>query len=63
MVAAIYPNGLHITLAAALGKDSALEVSTATLDEPEHGLTEQRLAVTDVLFWWGHARHSSTSKT
>ena len=30
---------------------------TATLQEPEHGLTEARLAETDVLVWWGHAAH------
>ncbi|MCH5376333.1 MAG: ThuA domain-containing protein, partial [Planctomycetes bacterium] len=26
-------------------------------DEPEHGLTEEVLAETDVLTWWGHAAH------
>ena len=57
VVAKIYPAGIHTTLATALAKDSALQVSTATLDEPEHGLTEQRLANTDVLLWWGHAKH------
>jgi trehalose utilization protein len=56
-VAALYPHGIHATLAAALGSDQALEISGATLDEPEHGLSEQRLAGTDVLLWWGHARH------
>lgn len=61
MVAGIYPDGLHTTIASALGKDAALEVSTATLDEPEHGLTEPRLTATDVLFWWGHARHETVS--
>ena len=30
---------------------------TATLQEPEHGLTDERLAPTDVLLWWGHAAH------
>lgn len=32
-------------------------VRTATLAEPEHGLTEAVLAATDVLLWWGHAAH------
>ena len=32
-------------------------VETATLDMPEHGLTEERLAKTDVLLWWGHMAH------
>ena len=29
----------------------------ATLEEPEHGLSEQVLANTDVLTWWGHMAH------
>jgi trehalose utilization protein len=32
-------------------------VRTATLDQPEHGLTEEVLAETDVLTWWGHIAH------
>ena len=34
---------------------------TATLDEPEHGLTDKVLADTDVLIWWGHIAHSEVS--
>lgn len=30
---------------------------TATLDEEEHGLTEEVLERTDVLLWWGHVAH------
>jgi trehalose utilization protein len=33
-------------------------VRIATLDEPEHGLTEPVLAETDVLTWWGHQAHN-----
>ena len=62
-VAKIYPHGIHQVVADALtehhGKDVA--VNTATLDEPEHGLTEQVLAETDVLTWWGHAAHDRVS--
>jgi trehalose utilization protein len=36
-------------------------VRTATLDEPEHGLTEEVLAGTDVLTWWGHAAHADVA--
>ena len=32
-------------------------VTTAHLDEPEHGLTDERLKQTDVLTWWGHLAH------
>lgn len=53
-----YPDGIHGAIAAGLRRllpDA--EVSTATLDEPEHGLTEEVLARTDVLLWWGHIAH------
>jgi trehalose utilization protein len=57
VVAAIYPDGMHTTIADALRKDSRLSVRTATLDEPDHGLTDEVLANTDVLTWWGHTAH------
>ncbi|MFC7442610.1 ThuA domain-containing protein [Laceyella putida] len=52
----IYPEGLHAPIADYLAKRE-MEVTTATLDEPEHGLTEEVLARTDVLIWWGHIAH------
>jgi trehalose utilization protein len=52
----VYPNGIHAVIADALRK-AGCTVRTATLDEPEHGLTEQVLADTDVLTWWGHMAH------
>jgi trehalose utilization protein len=57
-VAAVYPHGMHLAIAE--GVRALLPgavVSTATLQEPEHGLTEERLAATDVLTWWGHVAH------
>ena len=38
-----------------------LQVRTATLDEPEHGLTDAVLESTDVLTWWGHVAHDEVS--
>lgn len=61
-VAALYPGGIHETLRACLAIEPDFTVSTATLDEPEHGLTAERLANTDVLLWWGHARHDAVSE-
>ena len=55
-VAAVYPEGIHAAIAAPL-REQGFEVRTATLDEPEHGLTEEVLAATDVLIWWGHMAH------
>ncbi|MDF2924795.1 MAG: PalA [Paenibacillaceae bacterium] len=56
-VAKIYPEGIHQAIADYLGMLPELEVRTATLDEPEHGLTDDVLADTDVLLWWGHKAH------
>jgi trehalose utilization protein len=52
----LYPNGLHAPIADYL-RQQGLEVRTATLDEPEHGLTDAVLANTDVMTWWGHMAH------
>src|SRR5579862_7086442 len=56
VVAQHYPEGIHATIAAAL-HDAGFTTRTATLDEPEHGLTDEVLANTDVLTWWGHRAH------
>ncbi|HEX7434583.1 MAG TPA: ThuA domain-containing protein, partial [Anaerolineaceae bacterium] len=55
-VGKVYPKGIHGAIADALTA-RGLTVRTATLDEPEHGLTQDVLAQTDVLFWWGHMAH------
>lgn len=56
VVANIYPQGIHGVIAEVL-RVAGYDVSTAILDEPEHGLTEAVLAETDVLIWWGHRAH------
>ncbi len=69
LVAANYPDGLHNTIARALRttpglpahNDLPLDVSTATLAQEEHGLSESRLAACDVLLWWGHQAHDQVS--
>ncbi len=60
-VAAVYPEGIHGAIAKHLRGQAGFEVRTATLDEPEHGLTDGVLGVTDVLVWWGHAAHAKVS--
>jgi trehalose utilization protein len=56
-IAKVYPDGMHEAIASHLRKSKDLEVRTATLDEPENGLTEEVLNNTDVLTWWGHGAH------
>ena len=53
----IYPDGIHGAIADGLAAAGGFEVRTATLDEPEHGLTTEVLDATDVLTWWGHVAH------
>jgi len=57
--AAVYPDGIHETIADALEGDHT--VYTATLDEPEHGLSDSVLEETDVLCWWGHIAHDEVA--
>lgn len=60
-VRAVYPTGIHSVIADSLAAQDGLVVRTATLDEPEHGLTDAVLAETDVLVWWGHMAHAQVS--
>ncbi len=57
VVKKIYPEGIHRCIADGLAEDPGIDVRCATLDEPEHGLTDEVLAETDVLLWWGHCAH------
>jgi len=55
-VARVYPDGIHNAIARGIAEEG-FAVRTATLDQPEHGLTEEVLNDTDVLIWWGHMAH------
>ena len=48
----IYPEGIHRTIAKGIAADD-LNIRLASLDEPEHVLTNEVIASTDVLIWWG----------
>ena len=60
-VRANYPEGIHGCIAAFLGEEQDIQVRTATFDMPEHGLTEEVLADTDVLVFWSHALQNEFS--
>lgn len=62
-VAELYPHGMHATMRDAIEQHlgAQVQVQTATLDEPEHGLSESVLNQTDVLTWWGHRRHEDVA--
>jgi len=57
VVAQVYPATMHGTIAAALNREDGITASTVTLQDPDHGMTAEKLAQTDVLIWWGHAAH------
>jgi len=56
-IAKVYPEGMHAPIANSL-RAEGFHARVATLDEPEHGLTQDVLAQTDVLTWWGHKAHN-----
>ncbi len=53
----VYPQGIHGAIAEGL-REAGFSVQTATLDQPEHGLSETVLDQTDVLIWWAHVAHN-----
>lgn len=59
-IRAVYPDGIHNCIKEFLQCDDIV-VRTATLDMPEHGLTQEVLDDTDVLIWWGHMAHHLVS--
>ncbi len=60
IVSDLYPKGMHGAIADALN-GNGITATTTTLQDPEHGLTEDRLSQTDVLLWWGHAAHGDVA--
>ena len=50
-VTELYPGGIHSYIASFLKCDD-IEVRTATLDDPECGLTQEVVDDTDVMIWW-----------
>lgn len=60
-IKAVYPTGIHAVIADGLRGHADFSVGTATLDQPEHGLSEELLNGTDVLIWWGHKAHGDVS--
>ncbi len=59
-IAKVYPKGIHGAIAEGIAADD-LNIRTATLDQPEHGLCDEVLNSTDVLLWWGHCAHGEVS--
>jgi len=62
-VGGLYPDGMHGAISAGLRRElgDTAAIRVATLEEPEHGLTSDALAATDVLTWWGHTAHDQVA--
>lgn len=57
--AAAYENFLGNAIAAHLSKRPDLRVLSVNLESPEQGLDLATLDATDVIVWWGHAKHGN----
>jgi trehalose utilization protein len=56
-----YDNFLGNAIADHLTKQPGLRVISANIDQEQKGLPSSLLDSTDVLIWWGHARHGEIS--
>lgn len=61
VVRKIYPEGIHGAITKGLQSLGNFKIRTATLGDPEHGLTQTVLDSTEVLLWWGHLAHDQVS--
>ena len=53
----VYPQDINTAVAEGLRPLDGWEVVTATLSDPDQGVSDESLKKTDVLIWWGHQRH------
>ena len=62
VVGALYPQGMHRTIADGLEQHPDLDVRIVALDDPDQGLPQAILDDTDVLVWWGHMAHDDVAE-
>ena len=55
----VYPEDINTAIAEGLAplKARGWEIVKATLGDPDQGISDELLAGTDVLIWWGHKKH------
>lgn len=58
---AVYPDGIHAAIAQFVEADMDCEIRCFNVDNVNEGLTEEVLADTDVIIWWGHMAHELVS--
>jgi trehalose utilization protein len=55
----VYPQDINTAVAEGLKPLQDWEIVTASLSDPDQGVSEVSLQKTDVLIWWGHTRHGA----
>ena len=53
----VYPNDINGAVADGLAGLDGWEVVKAGINDPDQGLSDERLSRCDVLIWWGHKKH------
>jgi len=55
----VYPNDINAVVAEGLKPlaGAGWEIITASLNDPDQGVSDERLRSADVLIWWGHKKH------
>lgn len=53
----VYPNDINGAIAEGLADMPGWEVITASIKDPDQGISDDLLKRTDVLIWWGHKKH------
>ncbi|MCL4191052.1 MAG: ThuA domain-containing protein [Thermoguttaceae bacterium] len=53
----VYPEDVNTAIAEGLRSLPDWEIATASINDPDQGVSDDALAATDVLLWWGHVRH------
>lgn len=62
-VQSVYPNSIGKQIAQYLEKQQGIaSVRVVQLDDPEQGLSDEILATTDVMTWWGHVAHDKVTE-
>ncbi len=56
-VIATYPDGINAGVGKAFESEKDITIQYATMDMPDHGLTQDVIDNTDVLIWWAHCGH------
>ncbi len=58
----VYPHGINGAIAEMFAAEKDVQVRVVNLADPGQGLTEEALAATDVLVWFGHRQHKEVTE-